>query len=37
MQAKKQSIEAFVNENLSSGLAPVVAPKNEDSITSWRT
>lgn len=34
MQAKKQSIEAFVNENLSSGLALVVAPKNEESITS---
>lgn len=34
MQAKKQSIEAFVNENLSSGLALVVAPKNADSIKS---
>lgn len=36
MQAKKQSIEAFVNENLSSGLALVVAPKNEGSITSLK-
>ncbi|MFJ5861789.1 ABC transporter substrate-binding protein [Pseudarthrobacter sp. NPDC092439] len=34
MQAKKQSIKAFVNMNLSSGLALVVAEKNKDSIKS---
>lgn len=34
MQAKNQSIEAFVNMNLSSGLALVVAPKNEGTIKS---
>lgn len=32
MQAKNQSIEAFVDMGLSSGLALVVAPKNEGSI-----
>ncbi|MCZ2401889.1 ABC transporter substrate-binding protein [Paenarthrobacter sp. Z7-10] len=34
MQAKNQSIKAFVNMNLSSGLALVVAPKNEGTIKS---
>lgn len=34
MQAKKQPVKAFVNMNLSSGLALVVAEKNKDSITS---
>lgn len=34
MQAKNQPIEAFVNMNLSSGLALVVADKNKNSITS---
>ncbi|MUK01234.1 PhnD/SsuA/transferrin family substrate-binding protein [Vibrio cholerae] len=34
MQAKNQPIKAFVNMNLSSGLALVVAEKNKDSITS---
>lgn len=34
MQAKNQSIEAFANMNLSSGLALVVSEKNADSIKS---
>lgn len=34
MQVKKQPVKAFVNMNLSSGLALVVAEKNKDSIKS---
>jgi NitT/TauT family transport system substrate-binding protein len=34
MQAKKQAVKAFVNMNLSSGLALVVSEKNKDSIKS---
>ena len=34
MQAKKQPVKAFVNMNLSSGLALVIAEKNKDSIKS---